>query len=205
MALIDILISLSHSILYCGFIGNLFSTAFWWGRIRPWFNHGDAEGHRVYQCTLACWILSLIGTLIIGTWILCPCCAKTAFSKVNGNMHLRIGTFIFITLLASGTFITGIIASSYALQNNPNGKCGKYLDTGISGVLNWLQDHPNKVNDFQEWLSRKATTSYSYYCQSVGIPTFVFSLILGVGIIFYLTISIITSKQDDNDNNHAQK
>ena len=133
-----IIVLAAMAALLAGFIGDFITTITWWSRIQPWFAHGNGTGKTVYQCVLACWILSLIGAILTAFFLLSTLCIKSICSSITGNKVVLAVCFILVGGISVGSIISGGYGSSFALKNpgdeDDEGKCGKYVWEGYLGV-----------------------------------------------------------------------
>lgn len=186
-----IIVLAAMAALLAGFIGDFITTITWWSRIQPWFAHGNGTGKTVYQCVLACWILSLIGAILTAFFLLSTLCIKSICSSITGNKVVLAVCFILVGGISVGSIISGGYGSSFALKNpgdedNEDQKCFKYLSSGAAGASKWARKHPDKFDDFIKWSNEKH--SEGYFCRDVGAPTMTFVLVQCCAIILWIVI-----------------
>lgn len=183
-------------VILAGFIGCFITTITWWNRIQPYFAHGYDEGKTVYQCILACWVLSMIGMVILAILVIFTLCIHSMCEKITGNTIILIVCFILVGGISVGSIISGGYGASFALKNptdkdNEDQKCSKYLSTGSAGILNYAKEHPDKYKDILDWLLDLKDHKEGYLCRDVGAPTMTFVLVQCVGLILFIVIIIM--------------
>ena len=200
---------ISMIVLLVGFIGDFVTGIVWWTRIQSWFSHGNNDGKTVYQCILACWILSLIGLIALIVFIIFTFFVSSICDSITGNSILLIICIAVVGAISVGSIITGSYGGSFGLKNpgyneddEENNKCSKYVNDGVEGAQNWLFSHPDKEDDYTKWFNNllkhlgenedNDDLSFSYLCINVGIPTFFFALVQCVAIILFI-VDIILS------------
>lgn len=204
---------ISMIVLLVGFIGDFVTGIVWWTRIQPWFSHGNNDGKTVYQCILACWVLSLIGLIALIVFIIFTFFVSSLCDSITGNSVILIVCIAVVGAISVGSIVTGAYGGSFGLKNpnfnedededeDESNKCAKYLNDGIEGASNWLFSHPDKEDDYIKWYEdllkhmgendENDDISFSYLCINVGIPTFVFALVQCVAIILFI-VDIILS------------
>lgn len=193
-----IIVLVAMAALLAGFIGDFITTITWWSRIQPWFSHGNDTGKTVYQCILACWILSLIGAILTAFFLLSTLCIKSICSSITGNKIVLAVCFILVGGISVGSIISGGYGSSFALKNpdekdNDEQKCSKYIGDGYFSALAWATAH-GKINDFRKWSTdlikhaSKGDSYNGYLCRDVGAPTMTFVLVQCCAIILWIVI-----------------
>ena len=203
---------ISMIVLLVGFIGDFVTGIVWWTRIQPWFSHGYNDSKTVYQCILACWVLSLIGLIALIVFIIFTFFVSSICDSIIGNTIVLIVCIAVIGAISVGSIITGSYGGSFGLKNpkfsedgeddEENNKCYKYVNDGVEGAQDWLYSHPDKEDDYIKWYydllkhmgenEDNDDLSFSYLCINVGIPTFVFALVQCVAIILFI-VDIILS------------
>lgn len=193
---------ISMIVILVGLIGSLVISLVWWTRINPWFSHGLNTSYTVYQLTLACWILAIIGIIFVVVLIIL---SLIATSDSQGRVILQFILSLFAALVSIGTLICGIYASSFALKSGNeehNTKCAKYLAEGVIGARNWaISEGIEKLKDFLEWnrnikkhLFEQGNDSLAYtdyLCEAVGVTSLVFGIVLICGVLLYIITVIL--------------
>lgn len=197
-------------VLLVGFIGDLIVPIMWWTRIQPWFSHGLKEGKTVYQCVLACWVLSLIGTILLIVFLILTFFVQSVCDSITGNTIVLVICFIVVGGVSVGCIVSGIYGSTFAVKNpsledfmndddsTVKNKCYKYLTLGIAGATEWaikngkLDDLMKRLEDIGKHLEKNGKPDYSYLCVEVGIPTLVFSIVQVIGLVLFV-VDIILS------------
>ena len=170
-------------------------TVIWWSRIHPWFSHGYKPGKTVYQLLEACWISSICQFASFLPFLLFDMLLyrknRIIYNECKKIFIITIIVINFVFSLIS--IISGITASSYALNNN---KCLKYVVNGYQGAFNWTANKSlemqNNLHNWHEKMLKKAFDKNghitNYICKEVAIPTLIFAILT---IIIYLMPSII--------------
>lgn len=194
-------------ILLVGLIGDFVTTIVWWNRIQPWFSHGKGDGLTVYQCLIACWVLSLIGVIVVAIFLIFTLFVSSICDSITGNSVVLIVCIALIGAVSVGSIVSGAYGGSYALKNpniedeDEDNKCAKYIASGIEGITNWLMNgHLDKAGDWQKFqidLQKKiikddGSVDYGILCMDVGVTTLVFALVQCIAIILFI-VDIIMS------------
>lgn len=197
-------------VLLVGLIGDFVTTIVWWSRIQPWFSHGKGDGLTVYQCLVACWVLSLIGLIAVAIFLIFTLFVGSICDSITGNSAVLIVCIVLVGAVSIGSIVSGAYGGSYALKNpsiddeDEDNKCSKYLSSGIEGIREWLYDgHLDKVADWTKFftdLQNKifkddGSVDYGILCMDVGVTTLVFALVQCVAIILFIVdiIMVCTS------------
>lgn len=195
-----IVVLVAMSALLAGFVGDFITTITWWSRIQPWFSHGNGDGKTVYQCILACWILSLIGLIATAFFLIATLCLSSLCGSITGNKVALAICFILVGGISVGSIVSGAYGGSFALKNpgsdDDEGKCLKYLGEGYAGAWAWAFRN-GKMNDFKKWwddllkdIGKKDGGYSGYLCRDVGAPTLTFALVQCCAIVLWLVIII---------------
>lgn len=193
----NLLLILAFSIFLIGFCGDFITTIIWWNRIQPWFSHGIDEGKTVYQCIISCWILSLIGTIIMIFLFVIFLLFKSIYECII-TKKIILFVFIFVVKCISiAAIVFGVHGSTFALRNpsekgNEEQKCAKYKWKGYLGATVWVYQHKNKYDEYWNFFNKLFNNhSEGYLCRDVGVPTLVFALFQCCGIVLSIIILIL--------------
>lgn len=193
-----------------GFVGDFITTIIWWNRIHPWFSYGIDEGKTVYKCTFSCWILSLIGIILILFLLITFLFFKSLFNFI---VETKITLFIFIFVVecvSIGSITFGIFGSKYALRNpsekgNEDQKCAKYKYKGYLGASIWVSHHQEKFGEYWTFFDKLFKNhSEGYLCRDVGVSTLTFALvqcfaiILSFALLIMFLLDCCKNKNDEN-------
>lgn len=198
-----IFVLVAMAALLAGFIGDFITTITWWSRIQPWFKHGDGDGKTVYQCILACWILSLIGAIATAFFLLSTLCLKSICGGITGNKVALALCFILVGGISIGSIISGGYGSSFALENpkfslkKEDHKCSKYISEGLAASSAWAALN-GKGKDYAKWAADLAEDIYNkdkdftgYLCKDVGAPTLTFVIVQCCAIVLWIVIILL--------------
>lgn len=197
-------------LLLVGLIGDFIASLIWWNRIQPWFSHAKDEGKTVYQCTLACWVLSLIGVVAVIVFLIFYLFVDSICESITSNNVVLIICIVIVGGISVGSIISGAYGGSFALKNPDDdlnfedimkvkNKCVKYFFTASYGINEWIMKHMDKYNDYLKWSSdlakhmvtKDGNYKWEYLCINVGIPTFFFALVQCVAIVLFIVAIII--------------
>lgn len=203
-----IVVLVAMAALLAGFIGDFITTITWWSRIQPWFSHGEKTGKTVYQCILACWILSLIGAILTAFFLLATLCIKSVCGSITGNKVVLAICFILVGGISIGSIVSGGYGSSFALKNpditknkdEEDFKCSKYIMEGGAGALAWAAKQGlKKLDEYRKWAQdlmkdvlNKDDEYTGYLCRDVGAPTMTFVLVQCCALILWIVIIILS-------------
>ena len=195
-----IIVLVAMSVLLAGFIGDFIITITWWSRIQPWFGHGEGTGKTVYQCILACWILSLIGAILTAFFLISTLCLKSVCGGITGNKIALIICIVLVGGISVGSIISGGYGSSFAIKNpklstdEEDYKCSKYIAEGFAGASAWalkegkFKDYTKWLNNLKEDISKKDGGYNGYLCRDVGASTLTFVIVQCAAIILWIVI-----------------
>lgn len=152
--------------------GRLFST------LNPWYFHGKKLAFGYILATLLTIILSILGLLLllVKSFVKCTCADGVAdccfdctglFQCITGSWIVEMCNCgcCFADLL---TFIGNFVGWATVIIGLTKGKdflgksidCyGKYNDL-ILGIENYLEKHPEKMEDYNKWISKYLYTAY---------------------------------------------
>lgn len=200
-------------VLLIGLIGDFISTIIWWNRIQPWFSHGEKDGKSVYQSLLACWVISLIGVILVIVFLVFTLFVGSICDSITGNTVILVVCIAIVGALSIGSIVSGAYGGSYGLKNpgekdfddedegrTSKNKCSKYIYYGQLGILEYVLRHPDKEKDFEKWnedlskhiVNDNGEVDYGYLCADVGLPTFIFAMVQCVAIILFIVDIIIS-------------
>lgn len=187
---------------FVGLLGELIISIIWWTRIHPWFSHGEKDGKKVYQCLLACFIFSLVGTAIALFLFISYVIIKRIWNWLESRYKFLFFIYVIYFLAMLGSVITSSITCEYGLKNPKinddadKNKCLKYIFRGINGASNWALKN-GKVVEFTKWINdlnkhaQNDDHQYNgYLCYNVGVPTLTFDIIICVGIVIWIFLLI---------------
>ena len=193
-------------VLLIGLIGDFISTIIWWNRIQPWFSHGEKDGKSVYQSLLACWVISLIGVILVIVFLVFTLFVGSICDSITGNTVILVVCIAIVGALSIGSIVSGAYGGSYGLKNpgekdfddedegrTIKNKCSKYIYYGQLGILEYVLRHPDKEKDLSKHIfNDNGEVDYGYLCADVGLPTFIFAMVQCVAIILFIVDIIIS-------------
>lgn len=219
-------------VLAVGLIGSFITTIVWWTRIDPWFGKGRGIYRIVYNNVTACWILTLIALVVLAVLVALDLFAKDTFEKLTGSIGGTIGCITVIGVFSLSGLITGAYASSYALDRYHfkmadievvEEKLGEHLCDGYFTVrfIELMEEKFMKDEKFMKYYAKIATKAYdtkfwnplqgsmtpilkSYMCETVGVPTLIFTMIIGISIIIFFYLIIISAYKGSNEQSDAE-
>ena len=197
-----------------GLLGDFVASIVWWSRIQPWFSHGLKSGKTVYQCILACWVLSLVGLIAIIIFIIFTFFVSSICDSITGNTLILTICIVIVGAVSVGSIVSGAYGSSFAVKNpfdyakkcyedgdyeNPDddcieeylkNKCVIYVSEGADGASQWAEKN-GKEDDLRKWKEKYIYTKNKQLCGDVGIPTLVFALVQAIGIIIFIVAIVL--------------
>lgn len=141
------------AILAAGLLGQTISSAIWWSRMQPWFGYGRGYYRVVYNCVFACFILSLVGFVVMVIVGAINIFAKELYAKLTGSL---LGTTLVITIVgacALAGLIPGAYGASWAVDRYkiPTFKNVKGPNGQPQDIMRFLSDVGDHLLAFQKF------------------------------------------------------
>lgn len=185
-------------IQFIGLLGAFIISIIWFTRIHPWFSHGEKDGKKVYQCLIASFVFTIIGTVISLFLFISYVIIKSIWIWLENRRGFLFFIYALYFLVMLGSVVTTSITCEYGLKNpkinddsNKN-KCLKYVTYGINGARKWASKN-GKGADFTKWLADLNKHALNddlqyngYLCYNVGVPTLTFDIVICVGMVLWL-------------------
>lgn len=191
----------SFCVLLLSILAQFITSCVWISRLLPFFVRAEKSAKNVYNFIIWTLIFSIFDFIYIVVLLVFYIFFRKQCKSCIDSSWKIIGNFIMMLCLLLIGIIIGFVAASYSLKGKHSlkNKCYKYVYDGFISVSQYIYVEQDKFN---KWITNyvdRANNDLKYFCESVGIPTFLWSFFQAISIVSIIVGFIISSKNPENE------